>query len=185
MRCATYQVNDEEILDRTFAYIVKHGLENITIRELCRGTGLSQGTLYYWFGDKTTMICEVTEYGLKKVADKIFDYAFANIHDLNKFFSGCIREISRYKNELRFIYQMAASPIYGEKIRVNGHALNFVYDMYAKRLAAVLNCEPEELKPPVYLFISAVLDYIIWDDAKKTQMQLEFIYTMLNKIIKR
>ena len=81
-RVATYQMNEEEILERTFSFLVKHGLENITIRELCRGTGLAQGTLYYWFEDKTNIICESTEYGLRRVTDDIFRYVFVAMGDL-------------------------------------------------------------------------------------------------------
>ncbi|MDY3929370.1 MAG: TetR/AcrR family transcriptional regulator [Clostridia bacterium] len=179
MRIATYQINEEEILDATFTYLVKNGLENITIRELCKGTGIAQGTLYYWFGDKANLICEVTEYGLKKIVDKIFRYVFKNMHDLRKFFDNCIDEIGRYKKELRFIYQMAASPVYGKKIRSRGKELGYIYDAYTSRLAEYLNCSQEKLQPIVYLFISAVLDYIIWEDKANTQLQLEFIYSVL------
>ncbi|MBC8597242.1 TetR/AcrR family transcriptional regulator [Qingrenia yutianensis] len=111
MRTAAYQVDEKDILERIFSFFVNRGLENVTIRELSKGTGLVQGTLYYWFGDKTNIICESAEYGLKKVTDEIFDYVFANMNDLRAFFSGCPDEISRYKNELRFIYQMAVSPV--------------------------------------------------------------------------
>ena len=39
LRTATYQVDEAEILDKTFRFLVDHGLENVTIRELCKGTG--------------------------------------------------------------------------------------------------------------------------------------------------
>ena len=72
MKAATYQIDEEGILDSTFNYLVKHGLENITIRELCKGTGIAQGSIYYWFSGKQDLICEAAEYGLRKVVDKIF-----------------------------------------------------------------------------------------------------------------
>lgn len=40
MRTATYQVDKDEILDRIFTYLVGSGLENVTICELCKGTGI-------------------------------------------------------------------------------------------------------------------------------------------------
>lgn len=43
MRTATYQVDKDEILDRIFTYLVGHGLENVTIRELGEGHGDSAG----------------------------------------------------------------------------------------------------------------------------------------------
>ncbi len=48
MNTAAYQTTDKsELSTRIFPYLVERGLENITIREVCRGTGIVQGTLYY------------------------------------------------------------------------------------------------------------------------------------------
>lgn len=183
MKAATYQIDEEGILDSTFNYLVKHGLENITIRELCKGTGIAQGSIYYWFSGKQELICEAAEYGLRKVVDKIFSYVFSNMKNLRKFFDECLSEINKYKNELRFIYQMAASPVYGGKIRGKGRDLNLIYDKYVEKLALRLRCSTQELKPLVYLFISAVLDYVVWEDTENTQMQLESIYSVFNGTI--
>ena len=185
MDIAAYQTTDKNGLSaKIFPYLVKHGLENITIRELCRSTGIVQGTLYYWFKDKTSIVCEAAQYGLKTVTDEIFEYVFASLNDLRGFFSNCLDEISKYTKELRFIYQLAASPVYGEKIRADGKELNFIYDKYTRKLSAMLGCDEQTLKPLVYLFISAVLDYVIWDEKEKSQMQLEFIYSALPAIMK-
>lgn len=181
MKAATYQIDEEGILDSTFNYLVKHGLENITIRELCKGTGIAQGSIYYWFSGKQDLICEATEYGLRKVVDKIFSYVFSNMKNLHEFFDDCLSEINKYKSELRFIYQMAASPVYGGKIRSKGQDLTLIYDKYVDMLALRLQCSTQELKPLVYLFISAVLDYVIWEDTVNTKMQLEFIYSVFTK----
>lgn len=185
MKTATYQTTDKsELSERVFPYLVKHGLENITIREMCRRTGIVQGTLYYWFSDKTSIVCEAAQYGLKTVTDEIFEYVFASLNDLRGFFSNCLDEVSKYKKELRFIYQLAASPVYGNKIRETGMDFNLIYDKYTHRLSQMLDCDEQLLKPLVYLFISAVLDYVIWDEKEKSQMQLDFIYGILPKIMK-
>lgn len=185
MNTAAYQTTDKsELSARIFPYLVERGLENITIREVCRGTGIVQGTLYYWFKDKTGIVCEAAQYGLKTVADEIFEYVFASLNDLKGFFANCLDEISKYKKELRFIYQLAASPVYGEKIRKTGKDFNFIYDKYTHRLSLLLDCDEQTLKPLVYLFISAVLDYVIWDEKEKSQLELNFIYSALPEIMK-
>lgn len=183
MKSEAYHLNEAIILDKLFDYISGHGLENITIRDLCRETGLAQGTLYYWFNDKMSLICEAAEYGLKRAANRIFEYAFSSMNNLRGFFDSCLSEVSRQRDELRFIYQMAASPVYGKRIRENGHELEKMYDRYVEKLAEALDCDPQALQPAVYLFISAVLDYIIWDDTEKTQLQLEFIYRYISNRI--
>lgn len=185
MNTAAYQTTDKsELSARIFPYLVERGLENITIREVCRGTGIVQGTLYYWFKDKTGIVCEAAQYGLKTVTDEIFEYVFASLNDLKGFFANCLDEISKYKKELRFIYQLAASPVYGEKIRKTGKDFNFIYDKYTHRLSLLLDCDEQTLKPLVYLFISAVLDYVIWDKKEKSQLELNFIYSALPEIMK-
>lgn len=185
MDTAAYRATDKNVvLERVFPVLVNYGLENITIRELCKETGTVQGTLYYWFKDKTSIVCEATQYGLKMVTDEIFEYVFASLNDLRGFFSNCLDEINKYKKELRFVYQLAASPVYSEKILATGKEFNLIYDRYTHRLSRLLNCDEQTLKPLVYLFISAVLDYVIWDEKEKTQMQLEFIYGVLPEIIK-
>ena len=185
MNTAAYQTTDKsELSARISPYLVERGLENITIREVCRGTGIVQGTLYYWFKDKTGIVCEAAQYGLKTVTDEIFEYVFASLNDLKGFFANCLDEISKYKKELRFIYQLAASPVYGEKIRKTGKDFNFIYDKYTHRLSLLLDCDEQTLKPLVYLFISAVLDYVIWDEKEKSQLELNFIYSALPEIMK-
>ena len=184
MNISSYEtVTESELLGKVFPFLVERGLENITIRELCKGTGLVQGSLYYWFGDKTTIVCEATEYGLKKVTDEIFRYVFSSLDHLRDFFDGCLDEVEKYTKELRFVYQMAASPLYGEQIRSTGNNFNAIYDAYIRKLAERLNYDQQRLRPLVYLFISDVLDYVIWQEREKSQMQLEFIYSVLHDAV--
>lgn len=186
MRSVAYQTDKfdkDVVLDKVFGYLVEQGLENVTIRELCKCCEIVQGSLYYWFGDKNTVISEATEHGLKKVTEKLFAYAFKTVSDLPEFFAGCLNEIDKYRRELRFVYQFAASPVYGNLIRANGHGFRDIYDKYAEKLAVLLECDANRLQVIVYLFISAVLDYVIWEDRDSSQMQLDFILSTLPTII--
>ena len=63
-------------------------------------------------------------------------------------------------------------------------ATTLIYDKYTHRLSQLLDCNEQLLKPLVYLFISAVLDYVIWDEKEKSQMQLDFIYSALPEIMR-
>lgn len=185
MKNAVYKTADKrELLEKVFPCIVERGLENVTIRELCRETGFVQGTLYYWFKDKESIVYEAAKWGLKDVVDKLFRYVSENIGDLYGLFSNCLDEVDKYKKEIRFIYQMAASPVYGDKIRKTIKVFNIICDKYSIRLSTILNCDMEELRQIVCLFISAVCNYIIWDDKETSQMQLEYIYDMLSQMMK-
>lgn len=176
-------MDKEDLYGILFPFVVENGLENVSIREMCRGTGVPRATLYYWFEDKTSIIIKTTEYGLKSVMDEIFEYAFSNFSDLRRFFSECLSEIDKHKKELRFAYQLATSPSYGDKMRREGLDFDYKYWGYAKRLAAVMGCEPEKIKPLVSLFVSAVTGYIVRGDREGTQAQLDVLYEILPQFI--
>lgn len=184
MKAATYRTVDEkEVLDEVFSFLVRQGLEGVSIREICKGTGIAQGSLYYWFSDKTSIVCEATEYGLKKVTGEIFQYVFSSVDNLPKFFETCLDRISIYKKELRFIYQMVASPKYGEGLRKDGKYFKSMYDKYAEILAEKLGYDAGKVRPIVYLLISAILDYVVWDDKENSQAELDFIYSVLPNVL--
>lgn len=183
MKTTTYPIDKEDIFKEIFPFLVEHGLENVSIREMCRGTGVARASLYYWFEDKASIICQATEYGLKNVMDEIFEYAFANFSDLRGFFSNCLSEIDKYRDELCFAYQLATSPLYGERLRRDGLDFKYMYDKYISRLAAVMGCDEKLIQPLVYLFISAVLDYIVRRDKAVSQIQLEFLYSALSQVM--
>lgn len=120
---------------------------------------------------------------LKKLQMRFLNMFFESLGDLRKFFSECLNEIDKYKKQLCFVYQMAASPVYGEKMKHHGKDMKYVYDKYAEKLGEVLNCDVEKIKPLVYLCISAILDYAVWEDRENSQAQLEFIYEAFTKNI--
>lgn len=183
MSTSLRDMDRDELYGILFPFIVENGLENVSIREMCRGTGVPRATLYYWFEDKTSIIIKTTEFGLKSVMDEIFEYAFENFSDLRRFFSECLSEIDKHKKELRFAYQLATSPLYGERMRRDGLDFDYKYSGYASRLAAAMGCDADTIKPIVKLFVSAVMGYVIYDDREGTQAQLEFLYQSLSQLV--
>lgn len=177
-------LSSADIQSRVFKYLVENGLENISIRELCRGTGLSQGCLYYWFGDKTSILCEATKFGLQNITDTIFGYVFEYNDNFRQFFSECLSRLDAYHEELRFIYQMASSPAYGEQIRRDGKYFKRMYDSYAEKLSEHLGCASEKIRPLVYLFVSAICDYAVWEDRENAQTELDYILEQLERLAK-
>lgn len=176
MRSAVYEVDREDILNKVFFFLAEQGLENTSIREICRKTGIAQGSLYYWFDDKTAILCEAADYGLEQTVDKIFtgiDPDTDTPHIIDK--------IKPYEKQLRFIYQMETSPAYGERMRKKRRDFDFLYSKYAEKLAVIFGCEKERLFAPIYLLTSAVSDYIISGDEEKLAVQIEYIFSSIKK----
>ncbi len=171
-----------ELLSTVYSYIIKNGLENIHIRDLCQETGIAQGSIYYWYKNKENLIYEAACFGLEKVTVRLMELVYSGLEDIDGFFKTCLKNIQEYKEDLRFMYQLTSSPVYGDHMRSKEHGIIHVYEKYSKDMAYAIGCDEKQLRPLVYLFMSAILDYVIWEDKEVTNVQLKFIYLCFKKL---
>lgn len=182
MKESYYADVKSKFLGKSFDYLVKNGLENTSLRELCKETNISLGSVYYWFDGKEEMFIDATEFGMKRVSEEIFEYAFENMNDLEGFIDSCVNKVRGYTNELRFICQTASSPIYGERLRKVAESFVYKYDKYCFELSKKAKCNFGDVKPVIYLLVSAIFDYIIWDNEEKMKEQIEYVKKQLRII---
>ena len=175
----------EQFIKEIFNHVTKNGLENTSIRDICRDTGTSTGSLYYRFKSKEGMIISIGTYGLNKVADELFSYALSTISELKVFFDSFLGVVKTKQPELRTVYQIATSPVYGESMRKMAETLNIRYDKYIEKLSDALEISTKELTPVVFMIISTMLDYVVWDDYKIAQLQMNMLYDLLSSMQKR
>ncbi len=169
----------QKILEGTFDFLIKNGLENATIRDICDHIGYSRGALTRYFEYKKDIICAAAEYGLKRISDKVFTNFYNDASDVDDFFGNCLNYIDEIKDELRFIYQVASSPVYGDRMHNSNSRFRHAYDEYARKLAKMSGGNFDEIKPIIYSFAAGIVDYAIWQDREETQEQLNYLCKML------
>ena len=49
---------------------------------MCEETGISSGSIYYWFNGKDEAVLNSAEHGLTVVTNELFDYVFSHIDDV-------------------------------------------------------------------------------------------------------
>lgn len=182
MRKAYGKSTEKEILDKCFEYLVNKGLEQATVKNLCEETGISSGSIYYWFKDRNEMILDSTKYGLSKVIDEMFGYVLLSSDDLVFLLNKFSEQVMKFKKELRFIYQVVMSEQYGDEMRKMSEVLKTNYDLYGKKISKKMNIPYEKLKPYVYMFISAILNYVCWEDYELMQTEFECIGKAVSEI---
>lgn len=168
-----------DFLEKCFNHLVKYGLENASLRDLCKGTGISSGSLYYWFGSKEGLLLEATQYGLSLVSDNIFQFVFEHINDPTYFFENFIRHIDTYRMELRYIYQVATSPKFGAAMNIQAISLNSNYYNYSRKLCKEYGGSESKIRSIIFLVASIISDYAVWGDLVVTQEQLDYVRTLL------
>jgi len=179
MRDQSFKNVEKEFLEPSFQYLVKNGLENTSVRDLCKAMGISYGSLYYWFEGKDDIYTSVIKYGIGKVADNLFMFAFQTMDNPQEFFDSFLDEVKKYKMELRLVFQFATSPDYGDIVRKKAEDFIKVYDMYITELAKIIGSTPEKVAPIIYMLISVLVDFVIWEDINASKVQMKLLHDVM------
>ncbi len=181
----SYDVSDKKkaIIATTWDYLLKTGLGNASVGELCKETKLAQSSLYYWFENKDDIWIAAGKYGISKVVEALLDFTMAHTSDIRVYFDTLLNEVEKYKYELRLAIQITTSPIYGDRMRDKAHDFRLWYEKYAEKIIEIFGCTHLQAETFIYSIIAFVIDYTIWDDGEKTQMLLDNLYNRILKII--
>ena len=180
-----YNVSDKKkaIIVTTWDYLLKTGLGNASIGELCKETKLAQSSLYYWFENKDDIWISAGKYGISKVVDALLDFTFLHFNDIPKYFVTLLDEVEKYKVELRLAIQITTSPVFGDRMREKAHDFRLWYEKYAEKIIEIFGCTNLQAETFIYSVIAYAIDYVIWDDRDKTQMLLDNLYDRVLKVI--
>lgn len=174
----------QEIIQKTWDYLLEHGIENSSVGELCRVTGLSQSSLYHWFINKDDIWISAGRYGLAKEVECLIEFTFAHTDKIDWYFANLLDETDKYKKELRVALQITTSPKFGQRMREKSKDFRAVYEIYAEKIMEIFGCNYLQAEVFIYTIISCVIDYVIWDDKTKTQMLLDNLHGRINDVLK-
>lgn len=173
---------EKDFLEPAFQYFVENGLENTSVRNLCKYMKISLGSLYYWFDDKEDIYISIVRYGIDKVTGELFEEAFEKTQSPATFFDAFWENVKKHREELKLIFQFLTGPEYGKKGRAQAENFKSTYEKYVVQLADATGFTEEEARPIVYMLISMVVDYSVWDDMEASQMQLQFLKNIVTQM---
>ena len=122
------------IIATTWEYLLKTGLSNASIGDLCRAANFAQSSLYYWFENKDDIWISAGKYGLSKVVDALFAFTLNHTNDIRKYFDTFLDEVEKYKYELRLAIQITTSPVFGKRMRDKSKDFRLLYEKYAEKI---------------------------------------------------
>ena len=173
-----------EFLAASFGYLVNNGLETMSIRNLCKNTGISIGSVYYWFEGKDDLTVSATEYGIDSVVSDFVDFAISKSKNIDDFLDKFMLIMKQYSDKIKFICQVVSSPVYGEKLRHKSSSFRAVYDKYALVFSERMNCPYDDTRAIFYMMASVVLDYSVWGSEESTKLQIEYIRGLVRNLAK-
>ena len=181
----SYDMSDKRkaIITTTWDYLLRTGLANASVGDLCREAKLAQSSLYYWFENKDDIWISAGRYGISKVVDALLKFTFDHTNDIRKYFDTLLDEVEKYKYELRLAIQITTSPVYGKRMRDKSKDFRLLYEKYAEKIIGIFGCTHLQAEVFIYSIIAYVIDYAIWDDGEKTQMLLDNLYDRIINIL--
>lgn len=174
------EVQRDILLQQCFECLVTTGLEGASIREFQNATGMNASSLYYWFIDKDEIVLDAVSYGVNKIVRELFDFAMGHIHNVHEMRDEFPKVVQKYQTQLKAVFQVVTSPKYGEKVIRISSDFNMLYDEYAQRLAKQMNIPYNKVRPLVDLFISSIIDCVIWNEWEKLSREIDTILVCLN-----
>ena len=183
MDCHDASGKKKEIIAKTWNYLLRTGLGDASIGDLCREEKLAQSSLYYWFENKNDIWICAGRYGLSLTVDPLLKFTFEHINHIELYFDTLLSEVEKYKRELRIAVQITVSPVFGEQMREKSMEFNQYYERYASELMRVFNCTHTQAEVFIYSIIAFGIDYVIWDDSEKTQMLLDNLYNRIVQVM--
>ncbi len=173
----------QEIIQITWQYMMRKGLSEASVGELCRETHLAQSSLYHWFENKDDIWISAGKYGMSNVVDALLEYTTNHTDNVRQYFDTLLDEVEKYKCELRLAIQITTSPVFGKRMRDKSKDFRLWYAKYAEKLILIFHCTYVQAEIFIYSIISFVIDYAIWDDRDKTQTLLENLYNRIVSIL--
>lgn len=169
----------QEILDACIAVFVNNGLTDTGMRDLASGTLINVSSFYKYFESKE----EIVEECVKKCIENIEDNIKSEYNNLTPDFKSEIRKyfmiLSKERNTLRFIYQVALVPELGKNIRCELERIYTVYFEYSEKLAIAYGIEKSKFVSAFFIFISAIYDYCMLESEGICNRKIDCIYKML------
>ena len=172
-------IQKETILKKCFDCLVKTGLEKVSMRDFSKESGLTSSSLYYWFRDKDEIILDATDYGINFLITELFDYAFKNIENVEKMCNGFPKMIIKHSAELKLMIQMATSPQYGKQTIEMSEKFSVYYDKCANEISSIVNVPYDKIRKLIDLFVSSVIDCVVWDDWEKLSEEIDLILKLM------
>ena len=167
----------------TWDYLLKTGLSEASIGDLCKETKLSQSSLYYWFENKDDIWISAGKYGVSKVVDALLKYTLAHVADIRTYFDTLLSVVDTYKHDLRLAIQITTNPVFGDRMREKAYDFQPWYEQYGEKIMEISGCTALQAEVFIYSVIAIIMDYVIWDDAEKSQMLLENLYKRIIRTI--
>ena len=172
----------KELLSKCFELFVKQGLENTSLNELAAYCNVHKSTMYSHLDSKDEIVIECAKMHMNDLDDMFFK-AFLNPREtLKDMLQYAFDIIASEKEELRFVYQVISSPLYGDRAQKELSKIYMKYMDYSEIFARIYNVDKTKFRPYFLLLVSTMHDYCMWGNEILAKEKLDYIYSAIDEL---
>lgn len=175
----------KEVINICLDHFIEKGLAETSTRSLSNALQLQNAGLYYYFSNKDEAVIVCAEEAVRRLEAVITPYVLKDIQDFDMEMQWLQVKAKEMAPTMRFIVSVCINERYKEDMKPVVERLAERYNMYVDKLSDSLNCDKNEIKPYVYMMISAVVNYMIFSEDSLLESQINIFNNEISKINKR
>ena len=173
----------KEIIDICLDCFIENGITAST-RTLSSAINMQSGGVYYYFKSKTELVTACAEEAIRRIESRAFGFVLKNISDIEKMLDSLADIANELSPTMRFLVSVCVSEEYGEQVKPALSQLAKRYVDYTQRIAKLLGCGEDIVRPYVHLCILALNNYMIFSERALFDPQIESAKSALLEIAK-
>ena len=172
-----------EVVNICLDLFIEKGLNKTSTRDLSKALMLQSGGLYYYFRTKDDVVLACVETAIGRLESKLIECAKCNVCQPAVMINELLQCAVEMAPVYRFVGTVCSDIQYSERTKRILDEIGNRYVRYTEDFATILNCRISELTPFVYMGITAITNYMIFEELSFVAPQLKAIQLKLERIL--
>lgn len=169
------QERKKEVINVCLDHFIEKGLTETSTRSLSSALKLQNGGLYYYFESKDEVVVLCAEEAAMRLEKALILPTVKRLDNPELMVSKLKAEADKMAPTMSFLVSVCASKRYKDKVKPVLDRLSERYGIYVDAIAKKLGCEQETIEPYVYMAITAVANYMIFEEDVFVVPQMEIV----------
>lgn len=173
----------KEIVNSSLEILVEKGLTQTTTRDLSKSIKLQAGGIYYYFRTKDELIIACAEEAVLRVENKLFIPALSEVKNPKQMIENLQLNALKMSSTMKFFVSVCTDKRYSEQMKPVLERKSARYTQYYVNFAKALKADEKEVAPFIYMLITAISNYMVFQESSFVLPQLRAVQIKLERII--
>ena len=173
----------KEVINICLDHFIEKGLVETSTRSLSKALKLQNAGLYYYFSSKDEAVVLCADEAAVRIEKALIEPAIQELQNPECMMKRLKERADKMAPTMRFLVSVCANRQYRLEMKPALDRLSHRYTFYAQKVAQKLNCKLEEIEPYVYMTITAITNYMIFEEENFIIPQIQIVEEAVSRIL--